>query len=230
MAKCSVPDNLICLHIKDQNTEWEEILHLATRIEVSRGSMIPTQAQKGFYYIQRGCVRLERLFASGDGQTALFFEDGSFCAEIPSILFGKSIPDDSGTFFYAQENSVLYRFSEELLAGDDFAKQYPHLIMSLLRSVAYKSALLLRNGASNLTLTPEERISRYLIHLVKKANGQLCFNPKMSQTDLGTALGIPRSTFCRAIAHLRTKGALGAFTASRVEILDFAMLQMIASV
>lgn len=225
MEKISIPDNLICLHMKNQNKEWEEVLHLATRSEVAKGTLIPAQTSKGFFYIQSGCIRLERLFASGDGQTALFFENGTFFGEIPSILFGNRTPEDSSTFFYAQEDSILYKFNEDLLVGNTFAQQYPHLIMSLLRSVAYKSALLLRNGASNLILSPEERVCRYLVHLVKEAGGKLCFNPRMSQTELGMALGIPRSTFCRAIAQLRAKGALGAFTATKVEILDYDKLQ-----
>lgn len=229
MTKLSIPDNLICLHIKNQNKEWEEVLHLATRADVDKGTLIPAQTSKGFYYIQSGCVRLERLFASGDGQTILFFEDGTFFAEIPSILFGNSSPEDSSTFFFAQEDCVVYKFNEDLLVGNTFAQQYPHLIMSLLRSVAYKSALLLRNGASNVTLSPEERICRYLVHLVKQAHGKCSFNPKMSQTELGMALGIPRSTLCRAIAQLRAKGILGAFTASKVEILDYEKLQSLVS-
>lgn len=229
MKTFSLPDNIISLRMSKQNTEWEEVLHLGVRSELSKGTTIHAQNNKGFYYIHSGCIRLERFFSTGEGQIALFFEDGTFFAEVTSILYGKNAPEDSSTFFYVQEDSVLYKFSEDLLADDNFAKQYPHLVMNLLRSVAYKAALLLRNGSSNLSLSPEERISRYLIHLVGQSNGQLCFNPKMSQTDLGIALGIPRSTFCRSIAQLRLKGALGAFTTSRVEILDLEKLKVLAS-
>lgn len=227
MAEHSIPDSLICLHMKNQNIEWEEVLHLATRVEVSKGVVIPAQSSSGFYYLQHGCVRLERFFASGDGQTALFFEDGTIFGEIPSILSGHRTPEGSGTFFYAQKNCILYKFNKDFF-NDDFATQYPRLTMSLLRSLAFKSALLLRNGASNVTLTPEKRICRYLLYLVEQAKGELCFNPKMSQTDLGVALGIPRSTFSRTLAHLRTKGALGEFRATKVEILDFELLKTLA--
>lgn len=225
----SLPDNIISLRMRNQNTEWEELLHLAVRSEVCKGTIIHAQNTKGFYYIQTGCVRLERLFSSGEGQIALFFEDGTFFAETPSILYGKSNPEDSSTFFHVQEDAVLYKFSEDLLVNDTFAKEYPHLIMNLLRSVAYKSALLLRNGTSNIIQSPEERICRYLVHLVSQANGNLHLNPKISQTNLGLALGIPRSTLCRAIAQLRNKGVLGTFTASKVEILNLSLLRKLAS-
>lgn len=229
VKKIEFPENLICLRMKNQNREWEELLHLATRSEAARGTIIPAMQNKGFYYIQKGCVRLERLFASGDGQIALFFEEGTFFAEITSILFNSSVPADSSTFFYVQEDAVFYRFDENLLAGDDFIKKYPHLIMNLLRSVAYKSALLLRNGTTNVMHSPEERICRALLYLVSQAQGELIFNPKISQVELGMTLGIPRSTLCRAIAQLRAKGVLGSFTASKMEILDLDALRELAA-
>lgn len=222
-------ENIICLRLRDQNTDWEEVLHLAVRSEAKKGAIIPSIKNNGFYYIKKGCVRLERLFASGDGQIALFFEKGSFFAEITSILYPNNTPEDTSTFFHVQEDSILYKFPSYLLKDKDFIQDYPHLITSILHSVAHKSALLLRNGTTNVMHTPEERICRTLLYLSSQAQGALVFKPKMTQAELGMALGIPRSTLCRALARLRMKGILGSFTPSKVEILDFKALQKLAS-
>lgn len=222
-------ENAICLHLRDQNKDWEEILHLAVRSEVPKGSIIPAMKNSGFYYIKKGSVRLERLFASGDGQIALFFEEGSFFAEITSILYPRESAEESSTFFYVQEDSIFYKFPSCLLTDNNFIKKYPHLIVNMLRSLSYKSALLFCNGTLNIIHSPEERICRTLLYLSSDAHGALVFKPKMTQGELGMTLGIPRSTLCRCLARLREKGVLGSFTSNKVEIINLDALQKLAA-
>lgn len=221
-------EDAICLHIRMQNTPWEEVLHLGERKILKKGTLIPFAETVGFSYIQSGCMRLEQLFPSGDGHIVLYFEEGTLFNEISSIFREKEKQTSSSCFFYAQETSVIYTFQESLLPDRNFIRTYPHLIYNLLQSTAYKSTLILSNSSKNIMLAPEVRISRVLLYLASQSTDKLFFNPGISQLDLAKSLGIPRSSFYRVIAQMRDKGIIGAFTTSKVEILDFEKLQGIA--
>lgn len=211
------------LFICGQNTPWEEVLHLGARTILAKGAMMQSGNYDQFYYVRRGCIRLERLCRSGDDCIVLYLMHGAFFNEAVCIIQPMTSRDCCDISFTAIEETELYAFKGDLPANRDFIVRYPHLIYNLLQSVAYKSRLFLLSDSNGKLLSPLARVCRTLLKMWTE-NG-----PLITQTEMSKALGVPRSTLCRILAKLREDKIVGAFTKKKLIILNEERLRELAA-
>lgn len=217
------------LRMYGQNTVWEEVLHLGTRMLLQKDALMRGGNYDQFYYVKRGCIRLERLGRSGDDCIMLYLMDGTFFNEAVCIIQPMTRRDQCDISFTAIEDTELYAFKSDMLASQDFITRYPHLVHNLLKSVAYKSRFFMYNGSSSKLHSHTARVCCMLYRMYADSDYGVEIAPRISQTELGKALGIPRSTLCRILAHLREEGIIGSFTKKKLEILDADKLMNLTS-
>lgn len=216
----ALSENATCLSIKGQNTPWREVLHLGSRSVLPKGGIVPGGDNNRFHFINRGCIRLERIGRNGKERIVLFFEKESFFNEMVSIIQPMSRREQCDVSFSVLEETEIYSFRSDLLADPAFITAYPHLISNLLRSIAYKCYLFLHLATEHTLIDPTGQVCRVLYKMYLEHQRENPIVPHMSQTELGKVLGIPRSSFCRIIHSLRQEGIIGHFTRNRLEILD----------
>ncbi|MFQ8736843.1 MAG: Crp/Fnr family transcriptional regulator [Bilophila wadsworthia] len=87
-----------------------------------------------FYFIDKGRVRLTYTNAAGEDHVVMFFGKGCIFNET-SVITG-----DEATMacFRVLERTEAYRFPSSLIHDAEFARQYPHLILNMLRGTATK--------------------------------------------------------------------------------------------
>lgn len=85
-----------------------------------------------FYFIDKGRVRLTYTNAAGEDHVVMFFGKGCIFNET-SVITG-----DEATMacFRVLERTEAYRFPSSLIHDAEFARQYPHLILNMLRGTA----------------------------------------------------------------------------------------------
>lgn len=199
------------------NGAWKNVLHLARRQFFPKGHpLLPDEASvRDFYYIEQGRVRITYASQEGRERSMLVVESGTLFNE-SSALTGYDNPDSQ---YLCLEDSTLWRFSGTLLGDPTFVRGHPDLIINLMRSLAGKTLIMHEHLSYTGTGRAVVQLSRYLLRVMEN-HGTATFPPGLTQQELADTLGIHRATLVRCIHTLRSQGVLGAFTRSRVEILD----------
>lgn len=113
---------------------WREIVHMGTHLVFPRSHYNHQATTDCFYFIDKGRVRLTYTNAAGEDHVVMFFGKGCIFNET-SVITG-----DEATMacFRMLERTEAYRFPSSLIHDAEFARQYPHLILNMLRGTATK--------------------------------------------------------------------------------------------
>ena len=113
---------------------WREIVHMGTHLVFPRSHYNHQATTDCFYFIDKGRVRLTYTNAAGEDHVVMFFGKGCIFNET-SVITG-----DEATMacFRVLERTEAYRFPSSLIHDAEFARQYPHLILNMLRGTATK--------------------------------------------------------------------------------------------
>ena len=134
----------------------------------------------------------------------------------------------------ARTDCVLYFFSRDLIEGV-IASQYPHLLIELVRALAYKLRMYGVLLQDSLNSDNFMRVCKMLVYLIRfkdvdiaRGQKQVIIQPEMSQHDMARLMGIHRVTVTKAISRLKAMGIIHHFSKKTLEVVDFpALCQLI---
>lgn len=113
---------------------WREIVHMGTHLVFPRSHYNHQATTDCFYFIDKGRVRLTYTNAAGEDHVVMFFGKGCIFNET-SVITGD---ETTMACFRVLERTEAYRFPSSLIHDAEFARQYPHLILNMLRGTATK--------------------------------------------------------------------------------------------
>ncbi|MCE1252647.1 MAG: Crp/Fnr family transcriptional regulator [Anaerolineae bacterium] len=204
---------------------WAQASHLGIRRVFTRGSRIfDVEAPvNGIYVVREGTV--EVILYTAQGPEKVLYHLGPACifGEVSCFVTGES--DEARA--RARSDCTLDFFSREVIEGP-IARQYPHLLIELVRASAYKIrmfSVLLQDSLDNDNFM---RVCKMLVYLVQFKGGkiekntrQVIFNPAMTQNDMARLMGVHRVTVTKAIGRLKNMGIVGGFTKTELSILNY---------
>ncbi len=209
--------------IRDANREWEEVLHLATRRSYPKNAVIPHHEFPGIYYVATGVVLISYISSCGRERNTLYIEAGTLFNEARSLT-----GYEPGGRFTCLQDVELYSFPEDLLSDLDFIRAYPHLILSLMRSMGGKMLIHYSFLADMGTGSHLAHIARFLLGLSAKHGNAAQFRSGVTQQELADLLGIHRATLARSLRQLKEMGILDSFTNRDTRIADMRRLAQLA--
>ena len=179
---------------------WREIVHMGTHLVFPRSHYNHQATTDCFYFIDKGRVRLTYTNAAGEDHVVMFFGKGCIFNET-SVITG-----DEATMacFRVLERTEAYRFPSSLIHDAEFARQYPHLILNMLRGTATKF--------SNL----------FSVSFLINAKA---FPLDMTQLELASVLDIHRVSLFRCLQQLRELGILVRFSRHEIELSELDQLE-----
>ena len=211
---------------------WSTILHLGGRRTFQKGSEIVdlVTPSNGIYFVTEGSVEILLYTLHGPEKVLFYVGPGCIFGEISCFVAGKS--DEASV--RARTDCVLYFFSRGLIEGI-IASQHPHLLIELIRALAYKLRMYGVLLQDSLNSDNFMRVCKMLVYLVSFkdvdiAQGQkrVVIQPEMSQLDMARLMGIHRVTVTKAISRLKAMGIIHRFSKKTLEIIDFpALCQLI---
>jgi len=211
-------------HISELNRVWEEVLSLASKRILPKGSVIPHNKGAGMYYLESGLVTISYFSSCGRERLALCINPGCLFNEARTLS-----GYNPAAQFLCISDSILYRFPPDILESQDFIKTYPHLISNLLRSMGIKMLIHYTFLAGMGTEEPTIHLCRFILSLFHKNNSRTSFPCGMTQQEVANLLGIHRVTLARAIAELKQLGVIAQFTRKEVHISNVVLLTHMAN-
>ena len=139
---------------------------------------------------------------------------------VPSVLVG----DVENTLVTCTEDAEVALFDSALLSDEDFASQYPDLMINLVHSLSVHMVIHSQRLAEASLSNSVAQVCRIILELSDRHGGRARFSPEMTQQELALLLGMHRTTLTRILCRLREGGVLGRFTRHDLEILDRARL------
>lgn len=214
-------DDISKFHIENANTVWNEVLHLGTLCTFPKGHSEPGHKSRGFFFITKGCIRINYTSQEGRHRILLTIGQNSIFNEIPAMLL-----DSSVISFVCPEPMEAYRFPADMLQSTQFIGQYPHLYLNIMQSLAAKTTFFASLVYSAGFATTRKQLCRLLLrmHLEKDVKKET----SMSQVEIAARLGVHPTTVARTIRALRNEGIIGAITKRSLEIKNLVLLQDIA--
>lgn len=206
----------------DLNLPWEEVLDKAKRYTYAKRSrlVLPGELEGDFYYISKGKVCLQVPSLDGKERMTNYFGKGSIF-NLAAVFYPNL--GDAGSWVFL-EDSVIWRFSGQILHDEEFVRAYPHLIINLLDSQSF-SLLTQYTWLTDMYLAdPVSRVARYLTGLAVAA-GDLDSFVSVTQQDAALQLGMHRGTLSAVLKQLKEEGIVGEFSRGHLHILDIDRLQ-----
>lgn len=166
-------------------------------------------------------MRLTYTNAAGEDHVVMFFGKGCIFNET-SVITG-----DEATMacFRVLERTEAYRFPSSLIHDAEFARQYPHLILNMLRGTATKFSNLFSVSFLIKHGTPLARVCRFLRQLSRSRNNAKAFPLDMTQLELASVLDIHRVSLFRCLQQLRELGILVRFSRHEIELSELDQLE-----
>lgn len=208
--------DLAVFRIRDLNGPWREVMHLGKRTFLSKNSEVHIVEEKLFYFLNKGRIRLTGLSEAGRERVVLIMESGVILGEIP--LLHKSF-----NHFHSLQTLTkcdLIAFPKSLLEDVDFCREYPHLILNLVKSIGIKAGAFFGQLYDSNLLDSRGMVCRMLAQIWREQGRAGNITPNLSQTEMANILGIHRSSLCRVLKQLREEGIIGRFTKSCLEVYD----------
>lgn len=213
---------------------WNKVSHLASRRTFARGSQIfdLQTPVNGVYLVREGIVEIILYTQSGPEKVLFYVGRNCIFGEVSCFATG----DSGEASARARSDCVLEFFSREVIEGV-IARDYPQLLIELIRADAYKIRMygvLLRDTLISNSFV---RVCKMLVYLVNFQESEITrvykkhrdhkyvhIQPELSQADLARLLGVHRVTVTKAIRRLKEMGILRRFTRHSLEILDYPAL------
>lgn len=206
--------DLAVFRIRDLNGPWREVIHCGKRMILPKNSIIRIAEEAMFYFLNDGRIRLTGLSETGRERVVLMMESGVIFGEVP--ILHKSF--DHFHSFQTLTKCDLIAFPKSLLEDVDFCREYPHLILNLLKSIGIKAGAFFGQLYDSHLLDSRGMICRMLAQIWREQGRAGIITPNLSQTEMANILGIHRSSVCRVLKQLREEKIIGRFTRSCLEV------------
>ncbi|MFD1707867.1 Crp/Fnr family transcriptional regulator [Siminovitchia sediminis] len=164
---------------------WEDYFQYGKRTFYRKKSIIysvDSSERTGFYYLERGFVKVSTKTFSGEERTIDIVSAGR--------TFGEQTADERPYFStaVALEDCVVYFFRYDVikrLMDDD------HQLRILIYSGLTEKLKLLANNVMIQSLPPERQLAQSLLHILRKYNDHQI---PMTQKELSSFTGLKRGT------------------------------------
>ena len=207
------------------NTPWKSVLHLGVPFSFAQKQIITFESgyeSTGFYYVQRGRIRLSYITANGQEKVLLYIGKGTLFHDIPTVA-----PTVNCVFTCMEPTEATF-FSRKLI-NTKFAQQYPELMFNWVESTAIKSSnffnQLCNSGLSDTFVNVCRLLYSMQVHHTEE--GKII--PHLTQQELAAMLGIHRGSLHKALARLKTEGIIGEYSRRELVIHNSDQLRRYAS-
>ncbi|NLW97737.1 Crp/Fnr family transcriptional regulator [Luteimonas wenzhouensis] len=221
-ARCAVRDLAVCSSLP--SPEADALERLVSSIELQPNGELARAGQpcRHAYSVTAGMLRVVRTLADARRQVVAFVTPGHFVG-----LSGHQVHR------YAIEAVTASRVCVFGIEGiDELRRRFPSFEHTLLERAcrdlddAHDSMLLLAR------LSPLERLASFLVRLRQQLRIRAddpCVALPMGRGDIADHLGLTVETVSRSFTRLREQGVIALPDPHRVEILDHAALEGLAS-
>jgi len=202
--------------LKEVNGQWHEVAHLGEEKIFPKHHEFTDGSTSVFYLLTKGRVQLSGIAEDGSERGIIIMEEGVILGEVVGIH--KSI--DHTTSLRALTECAAIAFPTSLLEDTGFCRQYPHLMINVVKSLGIKVGAFFSQIYDSDLMDAKAKICRMLAHIWRDQGEVTPINPDLSQTDMANLLGIHRSSVCRVIRQLRDDKIIGAFSKTHLDILN----------
>jgi CRP-like cAMP-binding protein len=212
---------------------WRSITALGVRRAFPKGCEIlglESPPVDGIYFVDEGTVEIMLYTTRGPEKVLFYVGQGGIFGEVSCFAAGES--EEASVL--TRSDCVVYFFTREQIEGV-IARQYPHLLIELIRASAHKIKMYGVLLQDSLNSDNFMRVCKMLVYLVRFKLGEMspdgkevAIQPEINQTDLARLLGIHRVTVTKAISRLKQMGILRRFSKKSLEISDYpALLRLV---
>lgn len=196
--------------LREMNSPWRTVLHLATRCVLSKGERI--SLGRKLYFLEQGKVRLTQQSLEGTEKILWYIHEGCLFGETP---FFDPLPSEG--YFICSVESVVYAFSAQSL--DIVRREYPDLLMNLARSMARKMRALSHQAASLYLDSVLVRTCKFLAQRIVPGSDPPIADVGISRREMAALLGVHRISLYKILRQQEEIGLLGPFVDRRVVVL-----------
>ena len=203
------------------NNEWREYTQHGKEQILNKDEQIQSN-ENSIYFLSDGLIKI----SYDDEEVGEVF----ICIVTPGNIFNEVpffAPHGSFVTFKALNTCKITEFNRK--SFENIVIQDVNLLYSIIRSTAYKMALLVltrkeRSKKSNL----KKNICRliYDIAAYYKFENTVC--PEVTQTDIANMFNVHRSRVNMVLNQLNKEGIIGKFTKKKLCIFDYAKLLELA--
>jgi len=201
-------------------TPWLEVLDLAQRIELPRNETLLGEGEMvdGLYFNRKGILRLNSVAEDGREAILLYVTENNILGDA-ALFNGMPVY----ALFTAVEDCTLYFFKRETVL-EQIIPSYPALTQNLFEYLAYKIGVLLHHHCEMVNTDVRGKVCRLLYDICRYSGLKNRFDPKISQQEMATALGLHRATFSKVINDLKKESIIETATKKEIVILDIDAL------
>jgi len=201
-------------------TPWLEVLDLAQRIELPRNETLLGEGEMvdGLYFNRKGILRLNSVAEDGREAILLYVTENNILGDA-ALFNGMPVY----ALFTAVEDCTLYFFKRETVL-EQIIPSYPALTRNLFEYLAYKIGVLLHHHCEMVNTDVRGKVCRLLYDICRYSGLKNRFDPKISQQEMATALGLHRATFSKVINDLKKESIIETATKKEIVILDIDAL------
>lgn len=198
--------------------QWTPFLMYGQKIEVRKNAVIYRQGEpgKGFYYLDRGGIKIILLSDNGHERTIDYVSIGTLSGEHGAYK-GAYL-----TTAIATSPSVLYYFSDEALSN--VCRDHPHAALIFTNSQIYKFRLLAEIIAFQDSPV-EQQMAHYLIRLHAVHQNE---NVPIDQTSFARYIDASRITVNKVLHKWKLHGYIELSNRGAIRILDIEKVKEIA--
>ena len=214
------------LFIYNMNLPWKDVLHLGIQVKYGKKQIISDGMDNtvGFYYLNKGKVRVSYIAECGSEKNVLFIGEGTLCNEIPSLSFGHS-----NAILTSMDNIELYFFSKDNIFSREFMSDYPYLIKNLIGSLSLKACILFSQACNLGLFDAFQNVCRVLYGMAIFSEDKARIVPQLSQQDIASFVGIHRGSLHKILRRLKDEGVIGIYSRHSLTVLDMDKLHYYAS-
>lgn len=211
---------------------WESISNLGLKRFFVKGSHIfdlETHVN-GVFFIKEGIVDIILYTEHGPEKVLFQVREGCLFGEISCFVSGAN----GEAIAIARRDCQLYFFPRELIEGI-IANQFPHLLLELIQSLAYKIRMYTILLKDSLISDHFIRVCKMLVYLAvfkgidpNSSVKKVTIQPDITQNDIARMMGIHRVTVTKAVGRLKEMGIVLRFSKKILEFSDFPALCLLA--
>lgn len=216
---CPVRDLAACAVLETE--ELRTFRKLGCGIELQAGETLYSEGDPALsvFTVTEGMMRSSKVLPDGRRQITGF--------HVPGDFVGTTVHDSHAFTVEAVRNTRLCAFP--MRRFEDFIEDHQPMERELYIAAARELAEAQQQMVILGRKTALERIASFFLSLSERSNGSDVIDLPMSRSDIADYLGITKETVSRVFSELKCGRIIRLQTIGRVEILDRARLDSIAS-
>ncbi|MDR2123415.1 MAG: Crp/Fnr family transcriptional regulator [Desulfovibrio sp.] len=203
--------------LQDLNKPWEQMLHTGYNVSFPAGSVITgvgrSREDNRIFFIRQGRVCLSHIAANGEERILMYLGRNCMFEETPTQH------DGMDCIFTCVKELRAVSWPAKILNAN-FAALHPELVLNLLCSLSRKTRIFSGRLCELHAFDALGLVCRALYSMYLHRDEGKSPVPNLTQLELAAYLGIHRSSLHLVMSKLREDGIIGAYSKSRVEILD----------